>query len=406
MDEPISSAPLPDKRLRFSLLQIVAVMTSVGTAIAIYGVLSLPPLGSSGLAEACLPAVVLVIALWFCRSSLVARLGSYAVVASLLSLLFILSHIARSDWLMGHTQGPPQLIVATGLASVMGVLAGIGWLIIKVKSRQTKPVEASAVSSVRLRPLHWLSNTAIVLLTLFATLFAWLIIPDLIIDWPRTQKKLDAYTKQRQHRAEMFGPSATWRRHDPATERVMQQRPEIPGLIARDVSKLGDADRAIRRQAASRLRAVVRSVRDQSPNAQLFDNPATKATLIRALDDNDVVVRPNVAMAIIELKDQAERQDRLNAIAALGVPQDPANVTEPMVTLLRLLDTDKDEQFRCEAIRSLGRMGPAAGPATATLRVVLQRGGATEQAAAAEALSAIRPAVTGALPSNSSPPPP
>lgn len=405
MDEPISSAALPDKRFRFSLLQFVAVITSVGAVIATYRVLSLPPLGSSGLAVACLPAVVLVIAIWFCRDDFVARLGSYVVVASLLSLLFILNHIARSDWLMGHTQGPPQLVVAIGMSSTMGFLAGIGWLISKLMSRQTKAVEASVVSSARLRPINWLSNTGIVLLTLFSTIFACLIVPDLIIDWPRTQKKLDAYTKQRQLRAEMFGPSATWRGRDPATERVMQQRPEIPGLIAPDVGKLGDADRAVRRQAASRLRAVIRSVRDESPKAQLFDNPATKATLMRALDDNDVVVRPYVAMAIIELKDQAERQDRLNAIAALGVPQDRADVTETMVTLLRLLDTDKDEQFRCEAIRSLGRMGWAAAPAVHQIEIILKRGGPAERAAASEALAAIHPPVTRALPSNSSPPP-
>jgi hypothetical protein len=405
MNEPISSAHSPDKRLSFSLLQIVAIMTSVGAAIATYRVLSLPPLGSSGLAVACLPAVVLVIAVWFCRNDLVARLRSYVVVASLLSLLFILSHIARSDWLMGHTQGPPQLVVAIGMSSAMGFLAGIGWMFSKLMSRQTKPLESSATSSARWRPVNWLSNTGIVLLTLFSAIFACLIVPDLIIDWPRTQKKLDANTKQRQLRAQMFGPSATWRPRDPATQRVMQQRPEIPGLIAGDVSKLGDADRAVRRQAASRLRAVIRSVQDESPNARLIDNPATKATLIRALDDNDVVVRDYVAMAIIELKDQAERQDRLNAIAALGVRQDPANVTEPMVTLLRLLDTDKDEQFRSEAIRSLGRMGWAAAPAVHEIEILSQRGGPTERAAAAEALAAIRPPVTRALPSDSSPPP-
>jgi hypothetical protein len=123
-----------------------------------------------------------------------------------------------------------------------------------------------------------------------------------------------------------------------------------------------------------------------------------------ALDDNDPEVRRYVAMAIVDLRDQADRTDRLKAIAALGIPQKPATVTDGMVTLLRMLDWEKDEQCRCEAIRAVGRMGPAAASAAPQFGVLVLRGTPAERVAAAEALAALGPEARQFLPRDSRPP--
>jgi hypothetical protein len=181
-NQRIASRALSGRSLLLSLFQLMAVMTSLGAALTVLQTLFLPPLGRSGLEECCLPALVLVIALWFCCRGTVARLGSYAVVASLLALSFYAQYFSRHDPLFGHTPGPPQLFVATGIASTIGILAGIGWFV--SKRRWAKQiVTAPAVSQSRgWRAAHWLVDSAIVVLTLLSALLAVLTIPNLITD--------------------------------------------------------------------------------------------------------------------------------------------------------------------------------------------------------------------------------
>jgi hypothetical protein len=174
--------------------------------------------------------------------------------------------------------------------------------------------------------------------------------------------------------------------------------PEIPGIVARKVAALKSEDVATRRQEASNIRAIIYNVRGPSPLAQIFDSPATKAALMRALDDNDPEVRSHVAMAIVYLRDHADRSERLKAIEALGIPQDSATATESRVTLLRMLDWEQDEQLRCAAIRAVGRMGPAAASAAPQFAVFALKGTPAERAAAIEALTAMGPAAKQFLP--------
>lgn len=416
MNKPIPSAPLSGRRLLFSLLQLVAVTISVGAAVALLRTLFLPPLGSSGLAESRLPALVLVIALWFCRSGLVARLGSYAVVASLLALLFYQRYFSQTDWLFGHTHGPPQLFVATSVASTIGVLAGIGWLVTKRMARQIEPAPAPTLLSREWRAARWLGNSAIVVLTLLSALLAVLTIPDLVIDLPRIGKKLDDNIEQRlrigrhsiRELAERISDTRSPKRSEMAE--LMANRYDVqPGDEAAipTLQKLvGDDDPRVRRAATITLRHVIAHARNTGQ--QFSVDPATKAASVRGLKDEDEFVQRQAALAILkENQVQSDREARLSAITILGSAKDRDSVDEAVPALLRVIEESRDDACRKEAIRSLGRIGPkinvgwssASRQAIPRLALELERLGVSERALAAEALAAMGPAAKAAVPS-------
>src|SRR5688572_7736529 len=170
MHEPPSPAPATGERARFSLLQLVAVLTAVGSAFALYYVLLSPPIGSSGLYPALIPGGLLLIAIWFCRSAPIKRLATYAVVAALLSAAFFQAYFARTDWLMGHTLGPPQLLIATFAAALVGVLAGLVWGASKLASGWNGPSVRAEVRVPAQGMPNWLGSAAVVLCTLFSAL--------------------------------------------------------------------------------------------------------------------------------------------------------------------------------------------------------------------------------------------
>jgi hypothetical protein len=396
MEKPTSQVPAVGERARFSLLQLVAILTAVGSAFAFYYVLLSPPIGSSGLVPALIPGGLLLIAIWFCRSTPIKRLATYAVVAALLSAALFQAYIARTDWLFGHTLGPPQLVIARFATALVGLLAGLVWSASKFASRSSgqaghpqERVHAQGATS-------WLGAAGVVL----CTLFAGLMVIDGAVSVPKANARMAEYVKQRRLRAEERQQSME--RYHAA---LKETHPEIPGIIATKVASLKSEDVAARRQEASNIRAIIRNVRGPSPLAQIFDSPVTKAALMSALDDNDPEVRSHVAMAIVYLRDQADRSERLKAIEALGIPQEPATATESMVTLLRMLDWETDEQCRCEAIRAVGRMGPPAAAAAPQFGVIALKGTPAERAAAAEALTALGPQARQFLPDRSSPAP-
>jgi hypothetical protein len=174
MDEPTSLAPATDEQARFSLLQLVAVLTAVGSAFALYYVLLSPPIGSSGLYPALIPGGLLLVAIWFCHSAPIKRLATYAVVAALLSAAFFQAYIARTDWLMGHTLGPPQLVIATFATALVGVLAGLAWGASKLASRSNGPAARAEVTVPPQRVPNWLGSAGVVLCTLFSALMIFM----------------------------------------------------------------------------------------------------------------------------------------------------------------------------------------------------------------------------------------
>jgi hypothetical protein len=287
-------------------------------------------------------------------------------------------------------------VIATFATALVGLLAGLVWGASKLASQSSGPA-ANVKSRVRAQGVpRWLGAAVVVLCTLFSALM----VLDGTVSVPKANARLAEYVKQRQLRAEERQQSME--RYRAA---LKETHPEIPGIISKKVAALKSEDVATRRQEASNIRAIIRKVREPSPLAQIFDNPATKAALVSALDDNDPEVRRYVAMAIVELRDQADRSERLKAIEVLGIPQEPAAVDEVMATLMRSFEADKDEQSRCEAIRAVGRMGPAASAAAPQLGVVVLRGTPAERAAAAEALAALGPQARQFLPDQSSPAP-
>ena len=330
MDESISSAPLTGKRLGFSLLQLLALTTSVGAAIVLCRALFLPPLGSSGFAEAQLPALVLVIALWLCRSGLVARFGTYAVAASLLSLVFFLRWFAQEDWLMGHTHGPPQLFVATCLSSTIGALAGLGWLVSNLLARENSSQSIPTAVSRRPRLAAGLGNSAIVLLTLLSALLAVLSIPGLLGDLPRTGKKLDDYIEHRFR----TGTHSIRELAEAVKNGSSPKRPEMAELMAKKydirpgdeaaiptLQKLTrDDDPRVRRSAAGTLRHV--NAHALNSGQQFSMDAATNAALVRGLKDEDELVRHQAALAILDQNRIDDQEIRLSAITILGSAQE------------------------------------------------------------------------------------
>ena len=196
MQDPTSLENRFDKRLKFSLLQFVAVTTSGVAAFVLCRSLFSPPYGSSGLAEARLPAVLLLIAIWFCCRSTVTRLASYTIVASLLALTFFLSWLVQTDWLMGHTHGPPQLLVATGMASVIGALSGISWFVNNIVARHVKPQSTPTLPSRTMRTASWMGSLSVRVLTLLAILLALFSIPS-VSSPSRIRAELDRYMASR-----------------------------------------------------------------------------------------------------------------------------------------------------------------------------------------------------------------
>lgn len=373
-------------------------MAAVAAGIVLFYPLLSPPLGSSGLSWAMLPAGVLAAALWLCRSNTSARLATYAVVASLLAVVLCGIELSQTDWLFGHTQGPPQLAVATFVSSTIAVLTGGVWIMSKFAARQQAVTSDSVAGGRELPPIRWTGAAAVVPLTLLSCLLA----VGSILSLPQAMMRIDNYIRRRQINAQIFHPHAT-----PEPAFTPQRQQEITAIVAGRTKQLDDNDPAERRPTAKNLRAAIRNIREHSPQAQIIDTPATQAALIARLDGDDPVVCAYAAMAILEFKGQAERPDRLKAIDVLGARQEPVEATEVMVMLLRTLECDPgDEECRCAAIRSLGRMGRDADAAYRQIEVISLKGTAAERAAATEALSHIGPAAGQPRPGNVAPAPP
>lgn len=357
--------------------------TAVAAGFSLFLPLLSPPLGSTGLLSATLPAAVLAAALWFCHNDVSARLATYAIVTTLLAVVFCGIYLNQTDWLFGHTQGPPQLAVATFVSSLIGALTGGAWVMSKYASRRDARANFCA-ADCESPSVRWTGALAIVPLTLLSALLALGSFSAL----PHALKRMDNYVRQRQINAEILHSS-----HDsPEPPFTQQRQQEITAIIAQRIKQLEGNDPVMRRPAAKNLRAAIRNIREYTPAAQLCDTPATRAALVDKLDDDDSVVRAYVAMAILELKDQAERSDRLRAIDVLGALPSQEEATEVTVMLLRTLEYyQSDEECRCAVIRALGRMGRSADPAYRQIEVISLKGTAAERAAATEALTHIGP---------------
>jgi len=363
---------------------MIAATTAVAAGFSLFFPLLSPPLGSTGLFWATLPAAVLAGALWFFHNDVTARLATYAIVASLFAVVFCGVYLSKTDWLFGHTRGPPQLTVATFVSSMIGALTGGVWVLIKYAARRDGRANVPAAGGGESSPVRWTGALTVMPLALLSALLALGSFSAL----PPALERMDNYVRQRQINAEILHSSHA----SPEPPFSQQRQQEITAIVAQRIKQLEGSDPAVRRPAAKNLRAAIRNIREHTPAAQLFETPSARAELINMLGDDDGIVRAYVAMAILELKDQAERSDRFQAIDVLGVPPNHAEANEITVMLLRTLEYyQTDEECRCAVIRALGRMGRGADPAYRQIEAISLKGTAAERAAATEALTHIGP---------------
>lgn len=339
-------------RFSFSLRQVIAIITSAGAAFALSFTLHSPPQGSSGLPSAILPALVLAIALWFCRNDPAARLGTYAVVAALLSLQFFASYFSRTDWLFGHTLGPPQLIVATCWASTVGVVAGGCWIVYKLSQLSARGKLAAADSGgsgQQSNSTGWLGAIVVVPLTLLSGMLALIGFAAA----PRAMEQMDNYIQQRQIRAEWAAAAARARK-------VPREPPEV------------------------------------------FEK---KRALYSGLRSTDQAARYQTALEILAYKTITDTETRLNAVEIICIcphrhdgevekliSDGTITKAEACVAMGRALHSAPDDKCRKEIASSLGRMGPAAAVAVANLaRELEEPRSANVRSEVANALAAIGP---------------
>jgi HEAT repeats/FG-GAP-like repeat len=173
------------------------------------------------------------------------------------------------------------------------------------------------------------------------------------------------------------------------------------------------ADRAVPRLAALLTEDPDPDVRSQAAMALSKMDPASKAAvgeLSRALEDRELNVRANAVQALIRLntdarpavptlirglKDEANNTNlrrftvTIQEMMAVALGRASAGTDEGVPALREILAGEGSVQLRRAAARALGDVGPAARPAAADLRRMLQDKNVHNRAEAARALERI-----------------
>jgi HEAT repeat protein len=113
----------------------------------------------------------------------------------------------------------------------------------------------------------------------------------------------------------------------------------------------------------------------------------------------DEVIAYEAAATLLVDNVSEDREHRLSAVKTLGAPPSGADTAKAVRGLLRVLsDAPPDDPSRREAIRSLGKIGPAAASAVPRLGLMVfsESSDANERAEAVSSLSAMGPAAKGA----------
>ncbi len=408
---------------RYSLLQLLALLAAVASGLALCVVLINPPLGSTGLGEARLPALIFVIALWFCRTGFRARVLTYALVGTCMGFAFFALWFDRTDILFGHFHGPPPWIIAACISAAFGLIGCLAWwacgVVDYVNSRDAQPpVEIPRPTG----PIRWLRYVGMAVLTLLSgciTLLAASELPNackpLELNY-YVEKRLFNGPKSIRDWAQRISNTGLPRRGEMAGRMVNHFiQPGDVAAIPALVNLLDDSNPQVRRNAAEALLKVVRETR-------VADNPATNpfntdpvllAQLVRGLNNDNPFVRQQVAKTastpklippksfeslpkdIVEDLNQAANQPEMEvrslAITLLG-QLGPVAADASLPPLLEALNSP-DMSRQMMALQSIRQLGPAAAEAAPRLAQLLHTPANPDlRHFAAQALGAIGPA--------------
>ena len=300
---------MSERPFKFSILQLIGITAAVGGVIALHRVLVSPPLGSSGLEYAWVPALVILIGLWLGVRGFQRRMAAYAVVGALLSLLFFAKYLWKTDWMFGHHQGPLQYEIASAYLAGIALVANIGWWIGAIVSwTRVKPTAAADDARPGMkRAIAGAIGMAILLL--FTGLLALASGPDL----PRAMARLD---RDVQHRV------------------LQQPRPvrETAELVAR-------ADNPVRREMAMKMQSRYPDPADAS----------TLPTLAKLLADNDSTVRRAAALSIYNLA----QSSYVNSVRPGAGPQPAATQDPEVLAHIAAALNDEDAMTRMHIVRAI-----------------------------------------------------
>jgi hypothetical protein len=271
---------------RFNVLQLIAVTTSVAAGLALFYIVSAPPLGSLGLVEASVPAAVLLVGLWFCRGTFSTRMGLYAFVGAALAVVFCLRWLRASDTMFGHYSGPPQWVVVALAGAGVSVAACLLWFATSGSESREAPFVLGRLPVAGSLGMGTVTAASILVLLVGST------------GLTNFELKANHYIEQR----------------------LLHQRMSV----AQWAERLSQRDLPRRREMASRM----------ASHFLMPDDLRVIPTLAKLLDEPDVEIRRHVAITLAKVVDDAwgsgklasNRLDAEAKAAIMGGLNDPDDI--------------------------------------------------------------------------------
>jgi HEAT repeats/HEAT repeat len=383
------------KPLRFSTLQLVSLTTAIGAIAAFCTVLVWPPLGSSGLPQSLLAAIVLIAAIWFCGRCFQSRMVMYAIVWTSLASWFFAKWWLEGWGSMDHYHRPPTWIIAAFASACIGLAANIGWwaahLITKRERVRLQPTSTIAVYVEPSRLRVWL--TACVLLVFFplAAFVAYKgvnFLPEARNDLDNVVKnRLQAQSLSVRQWAELVGNKSMPFRPDLAQCLKNQSvAPKDIEALPALTELLSDDDPEVRFAAASKIEQIAPGMELAGEAYARFpiEHPEVISRLVVALNSEDPRMRWYAGTTL--------KAPCFANPAAYGA------LPKSIIPVLADVAEHRDLESQSVAVSILGSLGPAAADAVPELVAVIGKSNELGSLAAIEAIGRIGPSAVSAVP--------
>jgi hypothetical protein len=216
--------------VRFGLRQTIGVMTAVAAGIVIMRYLFDPPLGSTGLREALVAGIAIVVACWYCGRSTASRLLICGMTSAVFTIYFSWMWLSHYDFIFHTKRYPPQFIIAACVAGGFGILANAAWYIHRLLRRGKRDASSTRPESQRRGRLaaYCVFSVAIVSAVLTAISATQI---------PYAMSQLDFYVESRI----MAGPNSILQMAEQLQQRELPYRHEMASRMVGLMVQPGDA---------------------------------------------------------------------------------------------------------------------------------------------------------------------